>query len=236
IRGPLRTEYQRHFRIDPDLCYVLDNLWTWEEASDYCFRQVEELFSDFTGLLIFGSSYLDAFEYLLSPSLSPERHPDYPPVAVRAEYLRTYASVVGASAPSAFESLFFKEASPFNPRTKSSFQVTLADTATKQLVSEVATYVAALGNKRGIRPPDQGETLTIMKDFSTGVPAQNTTGVGAILNAGWAAFKDSRFMGSSPDSDRMNTINELVLKSVEVFEIERMTRRGAKTKRAKARP
>ncbi|ANT49202.1 hypothetical protein A6B35_04250 [Mesorhizobium amorphae CCNWGS0123] len=67
--------------------------------------------------------------------------------------------------------------------------------------------------------------------FLLGVPAEQTAGFGAILNAGWSAFKNASFMPKNNDADRIAAINELVLKSIEVFEIERMTKRDPKAKR-----
>jgi hypothetical protein len=94
----------------------------------------------------------------------------------------------------------------------------------------IADHVAALCGARGVRPPKDSETTKILDNFLIGVPAQGTAGLGPILNAGWSAFKNKDFMRGQTGAERMKTINELVLKSVEVYEIERMTKHGAKKK------
>jgi hypothetical protein len=98
-------------------------------------------------------------------------------------------------------------------------------------VVSVAERVGQICKSRGVPPPDVSETATILDHFIKGVPAQGTTGLGPILNAGWSAFKSNDFMREYSDEDRLRTINELILKSVEVYEIERMTRHGFKKKR-----
>jgi hypothetical protein len=233
IKGPLRSDFERLFRhsgITADQCDEYQNLWTWEEAADYSFRQIEEIFSDFVGLSLFGISYLDSFEYLLSPAPSTEREAEYPPVAVRVTYLEDNADRVGVKVTNTYKSLFATQTSPFNSRRNAHFQMTLADTAGEALVTLVADHVAMLCASRGVFPPDTMGTEKILNNFLMGVPAERTTGLGSILNAGWSTFKNTHFMERGSDADRLKPINELVLKSIEVYEIERMTSHGSKKK------
>jgi hypothetical protein len=233
-KGSLRSEYNRLYQplgITADHCDDYQNLWTWEDAADYCFRQVEEIFSDFVGLSLFGTSYLDAFEYLLSPALSTERDPEYPADADRAKYLEHNALRVGVTITGSYTPLFVPQISPFHPTRNTHFQMILADAASETLVTSVADHVAGLCRSRGINPPDGQETTRIIDNFVMGVPGEHTTGLGPILNAGWSAFRGLQFMVGHSDGDRMRTINELMLKSVEIYEVERMTDHGSKKKR-----
>jgi hypothetical protein len=233
IKGPLRAEYNRIFRpfgITADQCDGYDYLWTWQDAADHCFRQVEEIFSDFVGLALFGTSYLDSFEYLLSPALSTERDPEYPADATRAGYLEDHAGRVGVTVAGSYKALFSPQKSPFHPSRNAHFQLTLADIASDTLVTSIADHVAQLCEKREVKPPNTSETAQILDNFLLGVPAERTSGLGPILNAGWSAFKKPEFMKGDSDTDRMKTLNELILKSVEVYEIERMTGHGFKEK------
>lgn len=231
-----RKRYKKIFGpIKANKCDDYRNVWTWAEAADNCRRQVEEIFSDFTGLSLFGSSYLDSFEYLLSPALSTERSADYPPVKARAAYLEKSGATLGVSVRPNFDASFASQANPFHGLSNSHFQMELADFASNNLVPSIATHVKSAFIARSIRPPSDKETSAIVLNFKDGVPAENTTGIGAIINAGWSVFRDQTFMPKNTDPERMKTINELVLKSVEVFEIERMTRRDTKTKLAKKR-
>lgn len=235
IKKPLREKYDDQFKIfsiSADNCDDYQNLWTWEKAADYCFRQVEEIFSDFVGLSLFGTSYLDSFEYLLSPALSTERDPEYPADATRAQYLEDNAARVGVTISGSYKTRFAAQNSPFHPERNQNFQMILADCASETLVTPVADHVARLCANRGVSPPDAQETEDILCNFLSGVPAEHTTGLGAILNAGWSAFKDPNFMAGDLDQDRIKTINELVLKSIEVHEIERITYHGSKKKRS----
>jgi hypothetical protein len=229
IKGPLSSEYNRIFRnfgIAANDCDEYENLWTWERSADFCFRQVEEMFSDFVGLSLFGTSYLDSFEYLLSPALSTERDPEYPADATRAQYLEDHAGIVGVKVTSSYKGTFAQQDSPFHAKRNQHFQMMLADTARNTLVTSVADHVAQLCGNRGVQPPDNKETKKILRNFVMEVPAEGTTGLGPILNAGWQAFKDRHFMTGYSDADKMKMINELILKSIEIYEVERMTNHG----------
>jgi hypothetical protein len=239
IKGPLQSEYDRVFRSDnitAQQCNDYQYLWTWQLAADYCFRQVEEIFSDFVGLALFGISYLDSFEYLLSPALSPQRVPEYPADASRALHLENNAHRVGVTISSKYSTFFTQQDSPFDLLSNAHFQMILADAASTILVTSIADHVAHLCTNRGVSPPEPIETAHILENFLFGVPAEGTSGLGPILNAGWSAFKDRQFMARSYDAERLKTINELILKSVEVYEIERMTTNGPKKKRSSASP
>jgi hypothetical protein len=234
IKGPLQTDYERLFRgalgISASQCDDYQYLWTWEDAANNCFRQIEEIFSDFVGLRLFGISYLDSFEYLLSPALSTERDPQYPADVLRARYLEDNSERVGVKIEGNYKNRFTHQSSPFHPKRNAHFQMILADAASETLVNSVADHVADLCGKRSVLPPDTSETKKILENFLQSVPAERTTGLGPILNAGWSAFKDPQFMDEYSDLDRMKTINELILKSVEIYEIERMTGHGSKKK------
>ena len=66
------------------------------------------------------------------------------------------------------------------------------------------------------------------KDFRLFVPARRPQSLADILNAGWRSFLD---VGGWPgadnvkDEDRRGLLNELVLKSIEVFEINHILRK-----------
>lgn len=233
IKGTFKSDYNRIYsslNITADQCDDYRNLWTWDEAADYCFRQVEEIFSDFTGLALFGTSYLDSFEYLLSPSLSTERSPEYPSVERRAQYLEVHAPLLNVATRPNFTSEFVKQVSPFHVASISELQMSVADAASDALVQSIAHHVLGLMNSRKLSPPDDAETNSIVSRFLKGVPAEHTTGVGAIINAGWAVLKSAHFMARFDNAERMKTINELVLKSIEIFEIERMISNGSQKK------
>jgi dCTP deaminase len=53
--------------------------------------QSEETFSDFLGMVLFGESYLLAFEYLIAPQISGGRVKHYPDTRARAERLNRFA-------------------------------------------------------------------------------------------------------------------------------------------------
>jgi len=151
----------------------------------------------------------------------------------RAKYLTSNAPTLGVAARWGFDSLFAPQINPFHPSSEGYFQLELADHASAALTTSIANRVATLFADRQIHPPDDQETAAIVAKFLEGVPGEHTAGLGPILNAGWSSSKNDKFMPKSSNVERLKTINELVLKSVEVFEIERMTTRGFKKKHLK---
>ena len=125
-----------------------------------------------------------------------------------------------------YQSRFAAQSSPFHRDSRSQLQMDLADAASEALGSKVADYVYSACKAREVTTPGDTATKAILANFMLGVPAQNTLGVGPILNAGWAAFKNTDFMKGYTDDSRKSAVNELVLKSIEVFEIERITSSG----------
>ena len=58
IASAIRTTFSERYNsiysfigITADNCDDYNNIWTWSDAAEYAVRQVEELFSDHTGLL-----------------------------------------------------------------------------------------------------------------------------------------------------------------------------------------
>jgi hypothetical protein len=71
------------------------------------------------------------------------------------------------------------------------------------------------------------EVGAIAKRFLEGVPAERAGSLDAILNGGWRTFKSTEFMPDDPGEVRMAALNELILKTIEILEIEKIMSNAA---------
>ena len=76
----------------------------------------------------------------------------------------------------------------------------------------------------GIAKSDKGESERINARFKLVVPAKNCKGLAEILNAAWTAYNDEHLWDSIPQvaENRETILKELVLKNIEIFEVERI--------------
>ena len=69
---------------------------------------------------------------------------------------------------------------------------------------------------------DEHEIERIVSRYKVMVPAEKTRSLADIINAGWCVNEDVNFWKDTPFANKRVTIlRELVLKNIEVFEIEK---------------
>lgn len=187
--------------------------------------QSEELFCDLVGLRVFGEGYLYAFEYLLAPGVSGERSTDYPRVQDRVKVLQESAATWEVSSPTAF-------AESFEPQDVGSlFLQSFADETALALVPDLMRFASELTASLALVKHTDADVEKLSSRFRALVPATGARHLGWLINAGWRVYF-SEVAGSSPpsnsplsklkDEDRPRVLNELLLKSFEVFEIEEL--------------
>jgi hypothetical protein len=195
----------------------------WEIPLTWALRQAEETFCDLIGLLIFREAYLYAFRYLLSPSPSVRRAYHYPDLRERARLLVLAAAKAQIPIPNEYEDSFDRavvEAEPLVGR-----YVELADHACARLVDLLLERARTLVEDRGLSAFLEADVGRAKDALRRGVPATHVRGVENILIAAWRflmldgiAFETG--LSSLTLREREVLLNELVLKSFEVFEIE----------------
>lgn len=207
--------------------YSRDNFYTdlfaqqtWMFALDWSKRQTEELFCDFIGLRIFGESYLHAFAYLTAPPREGKRPCEYPNVVDRAKALALASEKYSLSTPEGYENMFKDLQDPFDNDKQLKFLLSLADAARfsiqNRLIIDADKIVL---NKIEKRSPQLIEQCK--KAFRLMVPAQNSEQLSNILNAAWEALLETDFfLDANHNKKKQEYLTEIVLKSVEVFEIE----------------
>ena len=206
-------------QLDEDLFadQILAQPWSWAIA------QCEEVFCDFIGLLVFRDAYLHAFEYLLSPGSSGPRNYNYPRLIERVAILITAAGRAGIDVSDGYLQRFEKCEREIDGLEAEFGR--LSDQAcvslTNRLLDEALKFVA----ERKLSEHDPDEVQRIFHAFSRAVPPANAKGIVNILLAGWKVATDSvsylvKEYPALTDAERERILNELILKSFEVFEIE----------------
>jgi hypothetical protein len=222
------NEYKAAFPypdIQPDeITTSLFAIQNWQHSVTWCLRQSEETFCDAVGMRIFGAAYLHAFSYLLSPNAGM-RTAEYPSMSKRVDNLNKAASQFGINVPASYSAMF--DDNPFfNLAPTDTFRVSLADEALDMMVPTIIAKTNELVSAAKISSASAEEIDSIYKSFKRVVPAQNCPTLAAILNAAWLAFHDDDLWGNFPQiaARKNGVLKELVLKTIEVFEIEHITR------------
>src|SRR5271166_239466 len=218
------TEYSLLF---PDVtdAKVLDTDFfaqlTWSPAAAWAIRQAEETFCDFVGLWIFGESYLHAFAYLLAPKQLWVRSVLYPNLVKRVDNLMTAAADYGVAVPADYKAEFEDLKTSFD--RQQAFLLSLADAASSAVTNQLRTEVKNVLASRLKNNRTEAKVAEIFQDFEVVAPATNAGSIADIMNAGWRAFHDADLWKEVPQiQSKEATLNELILKSLEVYEYEHL--------------
>ena len=174
---------------------------------------VEELFCDALGLFVFGSSYVYAFEYLLSPgSILPP--PDHPLDRFRMDKLNYAADRYKIEVdPSSFSGWVDLSPSLDDPTTEVIHDVLERST---DLIQNEAMRVVV---ERGIKLPRKAIVNKIRKALEEGRPYHDIASLPEIINAGWLWVRGKNGITSLDDFGQLDMIQDLMLKTIEVSEI-----------------
>ena len=197
----------------------LDQLIGLSNAVDWSIRQLEEIYCDFAGLYMFGQSYLDCFEYMLDPPPMEQRDPEYPSIRARARYLQDHGAAYRVVVQG-FSDRFAEEENPFENGTADRLALELADAVAGELAPDISAMV--VDACAPIAFASQDDVKSVSERFLEGVPAERAGSLDAILNSGWSTFKGDAFMLGQPGEVRIAALNELILKTIEILEIEKI--------------
>lgn len=218
-------EYEKHNGSGIDktkLRTVLSLRNTWRQALQWTLRQAEESFCDFLGLRIFGESYLHAFGYLLSPGFGG-RPAWYPDIRARCNNLVTAATKYAFSAPKDFTAVFEDDILP-TLSAADLYQLKIADVALKSLIPTLIDAANKVFKDSGVASGSTTERDRVLQRIRLIVPAENCKTVADILNGAWLALEDQDLWKEHPEINarRGLVLKELILKNLELFEIERI--------------
>jgi hypothetical protein len=180
-------------------------------------------FCDFVGLRLFGESYLYAFSYLLSPNHAGQRPLTYPAMITRVNNLERASAKYGIKCPSGYASNFDDEAPP-NLGESNAFRLLVADISLSLAIDELINTADADLKKNNVVLPSELEINRIASRFSLVVPAEGCKSLADIINAGWIAFLNPDLWKNVPQvlKKRDAIVKELTLKTIEVFQIEKI--------------
>lgn len=218
-------EYNNIFPKISDQSMLFTDLFastTWEQSKYWAMRHSEEIFCDFIGLRIFGVSFLHSLAYLLSPKIRGPRHPEYPNMLNRIGYLIDAAKKYGITCPSNYKNLF--ENSPEPPLSdEDGFRLSIADEADALLINELMEKADEVVAAAEISS-SKGEEDRILNRFEKVVPTEKCNSIVDILNAAWRVYHDQKFWRNNENifKNKNTILKELVLKNIEVFEVEQI--------------
>lgn len=187
-------------------------------ALTWALKQTEETFCDCFGVRLFSEAYLHAFAYLLTPGTRTQRSPNYPNIKRRIQNLKQTATNFHVVVPNDYESWFVDDQAPVEP--KASFLLTIADNAAIRLFDELVKRANDLAEAVQIPIRNESEIETVRTAFGLLTPAASVGNLTSLLNAGWQAYHDDNFWQTPQFLDRGETLVELLLKSIEILEIE----------------
>lgn len=197
----------------------------WYPAGLWAEQQLQEAFCDFLGLYTFGPSYIYAFAYFLAPG-SGMRDKLYPPLHTRYANLILKAKELGWNVDELpTEHIFEKlQRSPETDDHQKSLLLTMAD-ETRELLSDIAAKHALDCVTSTSTFFDASFTAPLVLQLEAGLPCSNSNSLASISDAGWEIIKRTFTEKNVPDwgfsgSDHLRVLNELILKSFEIHEIE----------------
>jgi len=203
---------------DPTNLFVLENV---AYVSGWASRQAEEAFCDFVGTRVFGSAYLHAFAYLLSPGPHGLRPFVYPNNKSRARNILLAAAKFGVSVPVYYPDWFIDLIEP-QIGSKDAFLLSLADSSMQSVVPKLMDEANSTINAASLPDASEERVKEAVEAFRLLVPATNSRSLATILNAAWESYHDASLWQDLPHvaERRSATLNDLVLKTIEVLDIE----------------
>ena len=222
-----------HWNIFAEINHITvqKDSFSWEDTSNlskiasataWVKKQAEESFCDFVGLYIFGVSFLYAFSYLLAPGDTYKKIM-YPDNQTRYRNLLYATKKYSLVFNDYDESIFQKEIDMNNLSEEIKFQLMIANIALTKIIDELIDEAKKLLDQIEITSPDKSKIDEIKRHFIATVPSRKSGGVSNILNAAWDSFLDDQLWSQQNhlrNEDKYSKLKELILKSIEIFELE----------------
>ena len=175
---------------------------------------------------LFGESYLFAFAYIVAPGSGVMPGSMYPSHKTRVDVLRAVALKEGVVLPD-FGSLGLTE-QEFRENPRERFVRRMAATGVNDAIETLWTVVSSLVGEADLRRPNPTNAVRHLHEIRMGIPAYQPVGLGDIINAGWAFFRETQNAKIDKKSllERYDSLNEIMLKTIEVLEFRRRTNNG----------
>jgi hypothetical protein len=181
------------------------------------FRQIEEIYCDCFGLFLFGEAYAHAYEYYMFPG-GNERSMEYPSDEDRIAYLREAATWRGIELPADIFEGWKSSSDSQDADPEVEFFV---DRAAKELLPSIFRAAADLLDSAGVPRPDPAEAGRIAVSLARSSPHPTGGNLSDIITAGWRCVRDSGGLAGLQDERKAETLNEVMLKTIEVAEFQK---------------
>ncbi len=217
----LQTFKRTFSEYDPDDMVAKEILpETIARSVEYAVFQAEEIFCDLFAYAVFGEGYVHAFSYILAPGSSSNRRSKYPSYETRISTIRKVAEKEGITLPDTGELNFSSEIPLVNARDR--FILRMAEESVAEVTNGLWSKIDQIIHEGNVCRPKKANALAHLKEFQIGIPAHRPECLGDIINAGWKYYDEilnSREEAKIPE--RLDCLNEMLLKSIEVLEFRR---------------
>jgi hypothetical protein len=171
-------------------------------------------------MYLFGAAYAHAFAFLLAPTAG-QRSLLYPNTLTRVERLKQAASRYGSEMPADYASLFENKSELPPSEEQKTFLLSLADAASNGVAGELIEEANSILGNANVPLTTPDEKKRILECFKFVVPAVNVKSLSDIVNAAWDVYHDNTFWSHLVQiQNPERALKELVLKNIEVLEIE----------------
>ena len=190
------------------------------EPFEMAIKHTMEIFCDFIGLKLFSEAYLYAISYIMAPNPSRRRSPNYPKNLDRMHHLLDCAKDYGVSIPPDFLGNFTEEPEPIMTM-KLYFDI--ADDTSRAMVPYLIVLAKEIIESKSIPNRSQSEVAREVNLLKKRIPISSATSISDIVNAGWICYLDDTIwlINEIKPEEKDRLIKELILKSFEVYEVER---------------
>ena len=189
------------------------------QSVTFALRQIEELFCDAIGVLLFGQSYMYAFDYLISPSVSGRRVGEYPNTQLRVKYIIDFANDIDIKLGD-FASRFTPES--FSGVESADFIIQMADAAVADMVKAIFNAARNYVDKNSSHKLVKGKEGKALACFELGRPTADVMSLGDLINAAWRVYNEPARAENLKDHgvELIPFLTDLVIKSAENFEFK----------------
>jgi hypothetical protein len=178
--------------------------------------QLEEIFCDLVGLYVFAESYLFAVAHTLAPG-GLYRDQRYPDAVARINHMK---AAVDSWKNIEFDHQIFARWR----HSKPSFcppSISEVDSIVGEIVPDLIKLTAKRLEEKEIDRADPGKVTDVTVALSQRVPFDSEARLSEILCAGWKVLRDEGGLGAAQDRAACESLNEVILKSIEVSEFYR---------------
>lgn len=189
-----------------------------ERCAEHASKQIEEIFCDLFGLYLFGSAYLDAYDYLVAPG-NIFATLDYPSDGRRIKILSVTAAEWGIPVARVFD--YRWTTSP--PHPDQPILDVIVTAVVEQLVPIVRDMLFSEMGKRGLDLPNAAVVDLVHEAFGRAEPYDGRATLAEIVIAGWRRLWDVGGLSGPGDRDELHVLNDLMLKTIEVTEYRERT-------------